>query len=87
MLTSVSLPQAQANTYFRNDYMRNKKQQSSQPSANTPNEWTSFCDFPEITHVAITGSNVCISTLDNHCMVRVLVYALYVKAAVHLFNW
>ncbi|XP_034396411.1 non-receptor tyrosine-protein kinase TYK2 [Cyclopterus lumpus] len=64
----VSEQKAQANTYFRNDYMRNKKQQSSQPSANTRNEWTSFCDFPEITHVAITGSNVCISTLDNHCM-------------------
>ncbi|TNN70030.1 Non-receptor tyrosine-protein kinase TYK2 [Liparis tanakae] len=64
----VSEQQAQANTYFRNDYMRSKKQPSSQPSANAPNEWTSFCDFPEITHVAITGSNVCISTLDNHCM-------------------
>ncbi|XP_068584160.1 non-receptor tyrosine-protein kinase TYK2 [Cebidichthys violaceus] len=64
----VSEQKAQANTYFRNDYMKNKKQQSSQPNANTPNNWTSFCDFPEITHIAITGTNVCISTLDNHCL-------------------
>ncbi|XP_045888423.1 non-receptor tyrosine-protein kinase TYK2 isoform X2 [Micropterus dolomieu] len=67
----VSGHKAQANTYFRNDYMKyikKTKQQSSQPNVNTPNEWTSFCDFPEITHIAITGANVCISTQDNHCM-------------------
>ncbi|XP_054462902.1 non-receptor tyrosine-protein kinase TYK2 isoform X2 [Anoplopoma fimbria] len=64
----VTEQKAQANTYFRNDYMKTKKQQSSQPNANAPNDWTSFCDFPEITHIAITGSNVCISTLDSHCM-------------------
>ncbi|XP_026181834.1 non-receptor tyrosine-protein kinase TYK2 isoform X2 [Mastacembelus armatus] len=59
------------NTYFRNDYMnfmKKTKQQSSQPNANTPNEWTFFCDFPEITHIAITGANVCISTQDIHFM-------------------
>ncbi|TDH03060.1 hypothetical protein EPR50_G00159180 [Perca flavescens] len=67
----VSGQKAQANTYFRNDYMnymKKTKQQSSQPNADTPNKWTSFCDFPEITHIAITGDNVCISTQDNHCM-------------------
>ncbi|XP_042360188.1 non-receptor tyrosine-protein kinase TYK2 [Plectropomus leopardus] len=67
----VSSHKAQANTYLRNDYMnymKRTKQQSSQPNANTPNKWTSFCDFPEITHIAITGDNVCISTQDNHCM-------------------
>ncbi|XP_070836623.1 non-receptor tyrosine-protein kinase TYK2 [Chaetodon trifascialis] len=66
----VSGQKAQANTYFRNDslnYMRNTKQ-PSQPYANTPDKWTSFCDFPEITHIAITGANVCISTQDNRCM-------------------
>uniref|UniRef100_A0A671V986 Tyrosine-protein kinase n=1 Tax=Sparus aurata TaxID=8175 RepID=A0A671V986_SPAAU len=41
---------------------------SRQPNENTPSTWTSFCDFPEITHIAITGANVCISTQDNHCM-------------------
>ncbi|KAF7665993.1 hypothetical protein LDENG_00122210 [Lucifuga dentata] len=68
----VSGQKAQENSYFRNDYtnyMRKTKQQSSQPSAaSPPNEWTSFCDFPEITQIAITGANVCISTQDNHCM-------------------
>ncbi|KAM8723603.1 non-receptor tyrosine-protein kinase TYK2 [Acanthopagrus schlegelii] len=64
-------PKAQANSYLRSDpqnYMRRPKQQSSQSNENTPNKWTSFCDFPEITHIAITGANVCISTQDNHCM-------------------
>uniref|UniRef100_A0A8C4HZ18 Tyrosine-protein kinase n=1 Tax=Dicentrarchus labrax TaxID=13489 RepID=A0A8C4HZ18_DICLA len=67
----VSGQKAQANSYFRNDhlnYLRKTKQESSQPNANTPDKWTSFCDFPEITHIAITGANVCISTQDNHCM-------------------
>lgn len=32
--------------------------------------WKSFCDFPEISHVAITGVNVCISRQDNMLMVR-----------------
>uniref|UniRef100_A0A4W6BYG7 Tyrosine-protein kinase n=1 Tax=Lates calcarifer TaxID=8187 RepID=A0A4W6BYG7_LATCA len=49
-------------------YMRKTKHQSNQPNGNTPDEWTVFCDFPEITHIAISGANVCISTLDNHCM-------------------
>ncbi|XP_023269688.1 non-receptor tyrosine-protein kinase TYK2 [Seriola lalandi dorsalis] len=64
----VSGQKAQANTYLRNDYMSKAKLQSSQPNANTPNKLTPFCDFPEITHIAITGANVCISTQDNRCM-------------------
>ncbi|XP_074513494.1 non-receptor tyrosine-protein kinase TYK2 [Sebastes fasciatus] len=64
----VSVQKAQENSYLRNDYMKKTKQQSSEPNANTPDKWTSFCDFPEITHIAITGDKVCISTLDNHCM-------------------
>ncbi|KAF3846189.1 hypothetical protein F7725_003267 [Dissostichus mawsoni] len=63
----VSGQKALANTYLRNDYMK-KIKQSDQPNANTPNKWTSFCDFPQITHIALTGDNVCISTQDNHCM-------------------
>uniref|UniRef100_A0AAQ6A950 Tyrosine-protein kinase n=1 Tax=Amphiprion ocellaris TaxID=80972 RepID=A0AAQ6A950_AMPOC len=39
-----------------------------QPNANTLNKWTFFCDFPEITHIAITEANVCISTQDNQYM-------------------
>ncbi|KAG7223186.1 hypothetical protein INR49_015794 [Caranx melampygus] len=59
---------AQENSYLRNDYMSKTKQESNEANANTPSEWTSFCDFPEITHIAISGANVCISTQDNRCM-------------------
>uniref|UniRef100_A0A4W6BTP8 Tyrosine-protein kinase n=1 Tax=Lates calcarifer TaxID=8187 RepID=A0A4W6BTP8_LATCA len=45
-----------------------RKVSGQKPNGNTPDEWTVFCDFPEITHIAISGANVCISTLDNHCM-------------------
>uniref|UniRef100_A0A3P8SSF8 Tyrosine-protein kinase n=1 Tax=Amphiprion percula TaxID=161767 RepID=A0A3P8SSF8_AMPPE len=67
----VSAHRAQANTYLRNDYMnymKKAKQQPRQPNANTLNKWTFFCDFPEITHIAITEANVCISTQDNQYM-------------------
>ncbi|KAM7371814.1 hypothetical protein PAMP_009024 [Pampus punctatissimus] len=66
----MSVQKAQDNTYL-NDYMsyaRRTKQLSCQQNANNPNEWASFCDFPEISHIAITGANVCISTQDNNCM-------------------
>lgn len=67
----VSAQKAKANNYLRNgyiNYIRKSKQHSSQPDADTPNKWTFFCEFPEITHIAITDSNVCISTQDNLCM-------------------
>lgn len=59
----VSTQKAQSNPYFRKT-----KQHSTQVNANASNKWTSFCDFPEITHIAITEDDVCISTEDNHCM-------------------
>lgn len=74
--------QATANNYLRNgyiNYIKKPKQHSSQPDADTPNKWTFFCEFPEITHVAITDSNVCISTQDNLCMVRAFVSSLMWK--------
>ncbi|XP_068605904.1 non-receptor tyrosine-protein kinase TYK2 [Brachionichthys hirsutus] len=68
----LSTQKAQANSYFRNDslnHMKRTKQQSGQTNGNAAdNKWTPFCDFPEITHIAIAGANVCISTQDNHCM-------------------
>uniref|UniRef100_A0A672H7E8 Tyrosine-protein kinase n=1 Tax=Salarias fasciatus TaxID=181472 RepID=A0A672H7E8_SALFA len=47
-----------------------QKRQPGSQNADTPNKWTLFCDFPEITHIAITEANVRISTLDNRCMVQ-----------------
>ncbi|XP_029997211.1 non-receptor tyrosine-protein kinase TYK2 [Sphaeramia orbicularis] len=67
----VTAQKAQANTYLRNDYMnyvRITRPQSSQTNANAPDEWTSFCDFPEITHIAVTESIVSIITEDNRSM-------------------
>uniref|UniRef100_A0A3Q4H958 FERM domain-containing protein n=1 Tax=Neolamprologus brichardi TaxID=32507 RepID=A0A3Q4H958_NEOBR len=69
----VSAQRAQANNYMGSgyiNYMRKPKQHSSQPDADTPNDWTFFSEFPEITHIAITDSNVCISTRDNLCVFR-----------------
>ncbi|XP_056144691.1 non-receptor tyrosine-protein kinase TYK2 [Lampris incognitus] len=67
----VSEQKAQANSYCRNDYTSNAKktkQQAKQPQAGPDSKWTSFCDFPEISHIAIAGTNVCISLQDNHSM-------------------
>ncbi|XP_008327437.1 non-receptor tyrosine-protein kinase TYK2 isoform X2 [Cynoglossus semilaevis] len=64
--------QAQDNACPGNDYMnfsRKAKRQSAQASVKSPNKLTSFCDFPEITHIAVNGANVCISTQENQCMV------------------
>lgn len=82
MWTFPLFTQAKENAYFRNDpycYLKRPTQQTSQTTEKTPNKWTFFCDFPEITHVAITEANVCICTQDNRCMVRVLVYPLMLK--------
>uniref|UniRef100_A0A8C6L6W9 Tyrosine-protein kinase n=1 Tax=Nothobranchius furzeri TaxID=105023 RepID=A0A8C6L6W9_NOTFU len=67
----IHIQKAQSNPYFRNNYLnyaKKSKHQSSQPNENATDDWTRFCDFPEITHIAITDANVCISTQDNHCM-------------------
>uniref|UniRef100_A0A672JFN9 Tyrosine-protein kinase n=1 Tax=Salarias fasciatus TaxID=181472 RepID=A0A672JFN9_SALFA len=61
----------QDNPDLRNDclnYTKKTKRQPGSQNADTPNKWTLFCDFPEITHIAITEANVRISTLDNRCM-------------------
>ncbi|XP_062388819.1 non-receptor tyrosine-protein kinase TYK2 [Sardina pilchardus] len=57
-----------------NDYLGNtsSKKKSRQPSTSqepsTPDKWNDFCDFPEISHIAIVGANVCICHQDNHAM-------------------
>ncbi|XP_017284854.1 non-receptor tyrosine-protein kinase TYK2 [Kryptolebias marmoratus] len=62
---------AQPNPYVRNlylSYTKKPKQLSNKENGNASDNWTSFCDFPEITLIAINESNVRISTQDNHCM-------------------
>lgn len=49
-----------------NSYVNTEK--SNQSTSNPPDKWTTFCDFREITHIAITEANVCISTQSSRCM-------------------
>lgn len=58
------------------NYTMKSKQHSSEANGNAADNWTSFCDFPEITLIDITESNVRISTQNNHCMVSALVCLL-----------
>lgn len=56
-----------------NDYLNKRKREKhdvTQQDSNTAESWKVFCDFPEISHIAITGANVCISRQDNFAMVR-----------------
>uniref|UniRef100_A0A8C8DM40 Tyrosine-protein kinase n=1 Tax=Oryzias sinensis TaxID=183150 RepID=A0A8C8DM40_9TELE len=57
------------NSYLRNDYLNYKKAKQQSKQLNTPDTWSLFSDFPDITHIAISDANVYISTLDNRCMV------------------
>ncbi|XP_030645484.1 non-receptor tyrosine-protein kinase TYK2 [Chanos chanos] len=67
----VSAQRAQENNYQGNDYIGSERkggQQPPQQEVGTPDKWSSFCDFPEISHIAINGQNVCISRQDNVAM-------------------
>uniref|UniRef100_A0A8C7ISC1 Tyrosine-protein kinase n=1 Tax=Oncorhynchus kisutch TaxID=8019 RepID=A0A8C7ISC1_ONCKI len=57
--------------YFGNDYLGNRKSVKQSPLQQEPKSsdtWTSFCDFPEISHITITGANVSIIKQDNFSM-------------------
>ncbi|KAL4659147.1 non-receptor tyrosine-protein kinase TYK2 [Arapaima gigas] len=63
---------AQENGYHGNDYQgrtRKGKPLIIQHVHNPPNTWNTFCDFPEISHIVITGSRVCVNRQDNSFMV------------------
>lgn len=66
--------QAPENNYMGNNYLKTRVQEKHEDPQehvnNTPESWNVFCDFPEISHIAITGANVCISRQDNFAMVR-----------------
>uniref|UniRef100_A0A4W5Q4V4 Tyrosine-protein kinase n=1 Tax=Hucho hucho TaxID=62062 RepID=A0A4W5Q4V4_9TELE len=60
-----------AKSYFGNDYLGNRKSVKQSPLQQEPKSsdtWTSFCDFPEISHITITGANVSIIKQDNFSM-------------------
>uniref|UniRef100_A0A4W5QC95 non-specific protein-tyrosine kinase n=1 Tax=Hucho hucho TaxID=62062 RepID=A0A4W5QC95_9TELE len=67
----ITVQKAQANSYFGNDYLGNRKSVKQSPLQQEPKSfdtWTSFCDFPEISHITITGANVSIIKQDNFSM-------------------
>uniref|UniRef100_A0A673YY56 Tyrosine-protein kinase n=1 Tax=Salmo trutta TaxID=8032 RepID=A0A673YY56_SALTR len=45
-----------------------QKQSPLQQEPTSSDTWTSFCDFPEISHITITGANVSIIKQDNFSM-------------------
>ncbi|KAF4077778.1 hypothetical protein AMELA_G00211880 [Ameiurus melas] len=81
---------AQDNNYMGNDYLSKKKREKHdvmQQENNTEEfSWNVFCDFPEISHVAITGANVCISQQDSFAMDLRLKSALEARSLVSLLD-
>lgn len=67
-------------------YAAMPKQQSSQTAGQekASKEWTFFCDFPYVTHIALNDANVSIFTQDNRCLVRVPAYLVDVKARISM---
>uniref|UniRef100_A0A673Y7L2 Tyrosine-protein kinase n=1 Tax=Salmo trutta TaxID=8032 RepID=A0A673Y7L2_SALTR len=63
---SVSLDVYQAVSCLCVFFVQSPLQQEPKSS----DTWTSFCDFPEISHITITGANVSIIKQDNFSMVR-----------------
>uniref|UniRef100_A0A3B1K723 FERM domain-containing protein n=1 Tax=Astyanax mexicanus TaxID=7994 RepID=A0A3B1K723_ASTMX len=60
----ISCRRAQENSYMENDYLAERREEGSQ-SRQEGETLESFCDFPEISHIAIMGANVCICRQDN----------------------
>lgn len=56
-----------------NDYIHNKSRETQSQDEQEMDNWKTFCDFPEISLIAIQGVNVCISRQDNMSMVSSLV--------------
>ncbi|XP_062306115.1 non-receptor tyrosine-protein kinase TYK2 [Osmerus eperlanus] len=85
----ASVQKAQANSYLGNDYLENRKKIKPQPcqqDVSSLDKWTLFCDFPEISHVAITGDCICISKQDNHSMEVQMKSSLEARSLVSLLD-
>ncbi|XP_017310695.2 non-receptor tyrosine-protein kinase TYK2 [Ictalurus punctatus] len=83
-------PRAQENNYMGNDYLSKKKREKhdvmQQENHSEEFSWNVFCDFPEISHIAITGANVCISQQDSFAMDLRLKSALEARSLVSLLD-
>uniref|UniRef100_A0A8C1KEH2 Tyrosine-protein kinase n=1 Tax=Cyprinus carpio TaxID=7962 RepID=A0A8C1KEH2_CYPCA len=56
------------------------------PDEQEMDNWSTFCDFPEISLISIQGINVCISRQDNMSMVNSLFKLLQARSLVSLLD-
>uniref|UniRef100_A0A8C2EPN4 Tyrosine-protein kinase n=1 Tax=Cyprinus carpio TaxID=7962 RepID=A0A8C2EPN4_CYPCA len=59
-----------------NDYIPSQNREAQPPDEQEMDNWSTFCDFPEISLISIQGINVCISRQDNILQARSLVSLL-----------
>uniref|UniRef100_A0A8C1DAG3 Tyrosine-protein kinase n=1 Tax=Cyprinus carpio carpio TaxID=630221 RepID=A0A8C1DAG3_CYPCA len=69
-----------------NDYIYNQNRDAQSPDEQEMDNWNTFCDFPEISHIAIQGINVCISRQDNMSMDMRLGSSLQARSLVSLLD-
>ncbi|ROL49500.1 Non-receptor tyrosine-protein kinase TYK2 [Anabarilius grahami] len=69
-----------------NDYIHNKSRETQSRDEQEMDNWKTFCDFPEISLIAIQGVNVCISRQDNMSMDMHLGSSLQARCLVSLLD-
>ncbi|KAK2916650.1 hypothetical protein Q8A67_001024 [Cirrhinus molitorella] len=69
-----------------NDYIHNQNREAQSPDEQEMDNWNAFCDFPEISLIAIQGINVCISRQDNMSMDMRLGSSLQARSLVSLLD-
>ncbi|XP_043090006.1 non-receptor tyrosine-protein kinase TYK2 [Puntigrus tetrazona] len=69
-----------------NDYIPSQNGEAQPPDEQEMDSWSSFCDFPEISLIAIQGINVCISRQDNMAMNMRLGSSLQARSLVSLLD-
>ncbi|XP_051569549.1 non-receptor tyrosine-protein kinase TYK2-like [Myxocyprinus asiaticus] len=80
------LPAQRENNYMEKDYNHNQSRDAQTHGEQEIDSWNSFCDFPEISHIAITGVNICISRQDNMSMDMRLGSSLEARSLVSLLD-
>uniref|UniRef100_A0A673H5D4 Tyrosine-protein kinase n=1 Tax=Sinocyclocheilus rhinocerous TaxID=307959 RepID=A0A673H5D4_9TELE len=69
-----------------NDYNPSQNREAQPPDEQEMDNWSTFCDFPEISHIAIQGINVCISRQDNMSMDMRLGSSLQARSLVSMLD-
>uniref|UniRef100_A0A8C1CQM3 non-specific protein-tyrosine kinase n=1 Tax=Cyprinus carpio carpio TaxID=630221 RepID=A0A8C1CQM3_CYPCA len=69
-----------------NDYIPSQNREAQPPDEQEMDNWSTFCDFPEISLISIQGINVCISRQDNMSMVNSLFKLYLARSLVSLLD-